>query len=433
VIPQIVFAQITQTAIITPSADATIVQGDSTSYGSSSDLISENNDDYKSFFIKFDLSAIPSNAIIEEATLSLNQISTGEGSVVISAYKVTSSWSESNISDDDKPSFDSGVTYGALSVDTSIGQKTFSQDFSDLVQNWVNDVSNNFGLYFEATTSALYLHEFGSRESSSKPTLSIIYTVPDEDSPTISDIQVQNISQSEATITWTTDEGATTYVEYGRTVGYGMLGGSGDEFITNHSVVLLSLDANTLYHFRVISSDASGNKTESQDQTFTTEADGEEEVEKSDEVADTITPPSNLKLSSRKEGSDYYVDVSWEYSAGKNVDEYRVYRSEEDSLSYSLLAKISGEENEYRDTSVEEGKTYFYVVRAVIDSEESADSNEEVITIFGSKIEEELHKLNFWKGLIILNIIILPIFGVWYFVFWRKRKRIGKKANSKRK
>ncbi|MEM3738881.1 MAG: fibronectin type III domain-containing protein [Thermoplasmata archaeon] len=87
--------------------------------------------------------------------------------------------------------------------------------------------------------------------------------------PTISNVQVKNITQDSATITWTTDEPSTSVVEYGTTTAYGQtaIGANG---VTAHSVTLLGLSASTTYHFRVKSADAAGNTAVSSDHTFTT-------------------------------------------------------------------------------------------------------------------------------------------------------------------
>ena len=94
---------------------------------------------------------------------------------------------------------------------------------------------------------------------------------PDTEAPVITNIQASGISQTEATITWDTDEDATSRVEYGTTSSYGALSavdGSADN--TSHSVTLTGLTAGTTYHFRVLSSDADSNDGVSVDGTFDT-------------------------------------------------------------------------------------------------------------------------------------------------------------------
>ncbi|MFC1780591.1 DNRLRE domain-containing protein, partial [Patescibacteria group bacterium] len=402
--------------------------------GGSAVLASANSDtEFKSFLVKFDLSAIPTNATIENASLSFYQIDSSSGeTVVISAYKVTSSWIESSVSGSNMPTFDTGVGYGALSVDTNPGQKTFSQNFSDLAQSWLESPSSNFGLYFEATNSVDYNHEFGSRESSNKPSFSLTYSIPDDDNPTISNIEVTDVTKTGAKVSWNTDEEASSFVEYGTGESLGLVAGN-EEKNTIHEVELTSLTHATTYYFKVYSEDEAENRGESSVQMFTTLPDGEEEevVEKDDsDVSDSIAPPLKLKLTTGRDDNDKpFVELTWEHTKETEFDGYRIYRSGEDGVSYSLLTEVGKEKTSYKDETVVEGETYFYVVRTVIGSEESPDSNEEIVTIFGSRIEEELHKLNFWKGFIIVNVIVLPIFGVWYFVFRKKLKGKGGKLS----
>ncbi|MFA5128970.1 MAG: fibronectin type III domain-containing protein [Patescibacteria group bacterium] len=88
--------------------------------------------------------------------------------------------------------------------------------------------------------------------------------------PIISDIQVINITETGATIIWTTDEPANSKVEYGLTDSYELGEVSSTDFATSHSLVISGLLGNTTYHFRVTSADSSGNAAVSGDDTFTT-------------------------------------------------------------------------------------------------------------------------------------------------------------------
>ncbi|MGH7141150.1 MAG: beta strand repeat-containing protein [Minisyncoccia bacterium] len=97
----------------------------------------------------------------------------------------------------------------------------------------------------------------------------IVDTTP----PTISNIQAVSIGPSTATITWTTDEPATSQVEYGLTSGYGTLSSLDSTLATTHSVTLSGLASSTEYHFRVASADATGNLASSTDNTFMTAVD----------------------------------------------------------------------------------------------------------------------------------------------------------------
>ena len=76
-----------------------------------------------------------------------------------------------------------------------------------------------------------------------------------------------------ATITWTTDQPATSRVDFGTTSAYGS--SVSDPLLrTSHALELSGLPSGTLHHFRVQSTNAAAESTVSPDQTFTTLAGG---------------------------------------------------------------------------------------------------------------------------------------------------------------
>jgi hypothetical protein len=74
-----------------------------------------------------------------------------------------------------------------------------------------------------------------------------------------------------ATITWTTDKNANGRVDYGTTSSYGMFV-SHANYTTSHSLTLTGLTPNTVYHFKVTTTDSLGVSSMSGDQTFITPA-----------------------------------------------------------------------------------------------------------------------------------------------------------------
>lgn len=82
-------------------------------------------------------------------------------------------------------------------------------------------------------------------------------------------VAVSNVTGSSATISWTTDEPATSYVELGEGTTVGAVRGNG-AFATSHSVTLTELIPSTTYSFRVRSSDRMRNVRLSSLQTFAT-------------------------------------------------------------------------------------------------------------------------------------------------------------------
>ena len=86
--------------------------------------------------------------------------------------------------------------------------------------------------------------------------------------PIMSSIVASPLSTTSEAITWNTDQGSTSRVEYGLTASYGSITTLNPTLVTTHSVVVTGLTPKTVYHYRVISSNVDGT-TVSDDQTFT--------------------------------------------------------------------------------------------------------------------------------------------------------------------
>ena len=78
--------------------------------------------------------------------------------------------------------------------------------------------------------------------------------------PVISDIRLTDISQVHMDIAWTTNEPATSQVEYGTTPEYGSITPLKTDLVTTHGFTLDGLTGGTLHHYRVRSKDAAGNE-----------------------------------------------------------------------------------------------------------------------------------------------------------------------------
>lgn len=95
---------------------------------------------------------------------------------------------------------------------------------------------------------------------------------PPAGSPTslsISGMSAENISASSAVITWATSSPASSQVEYGTSTLYGSKTALDSSAVADHSVAVSGLNASTVYHYRVLSSDGS-DQVESGDQSFST-------------------------------------------------------------------------------------------------------------------------------------------------------------------
>jgi len=89
--------------------------------------------------------------------------------------------------------------------------------------------------------------------------------------PVISGVVASSITDLTATITWKTNERATTQVEYGTTDAYGSTTPLDEELTRSHSARLTALEPSKTYHFKVTSKDGGGNEAASEtDRTFAT-------------------------------------------------------------------------------------------------------------------------------------------------------------------
>jgi hypothetical protein len=132
-----------------------------------------------------------------------------------------------------------------------------------------------------ATPASGYTFDYWDGDASdSSPTItvimdsdkSVIAHFADTAPPVISGVGISNITETSATLTWMTDEPATSQVEYGKAIGYGSTTPLADNLVSSHSISLTGLETNTTYHFRVKSKDEASNETRSGDYTFVTSA-----------------------------------------------------------------------------------------------------------------------------------------------------------------
>lgn len=111
-----------------------------------------------------------------------------------------------------------------------------------------------------------------------------------------------------ATITWTTNKQASSYVQYGTSTSYGSEITETDTSprVTEHSIPITGLLPDTVYHYKVTSVTASGEQASSLDGTFRTDAD--------------TTPPviSNILVT---QNSSTSVTISWDTEDELGADE----------------------------------------------------------------------------------------------------------------
>lgn len=94
--------------------------------------------------------------------------------------------------------------------------------------------------------------------------------VADRNAPKISDISSKDIQETQATVTFTTNEDAKALVEFGTTTGNYTETLEDANFSASHELILRELTNGTIYFFRVKATDGAGNFEFSSQQLFTT-------------------------------------------------------------------------------------------------------------------------------------------------------------------
>lgn len=92
----------------------------------------------------------------------------------------------------------------------------------------------------------------------------------DDEPPEITDVVVSEVTETSATVTWTTDEEGDSVVNYGLSEDYGIIRDPTMDK-TAHTIRLEGLEPGRKYHFRVVTSDEEGNQGISADYQLTTE------------------------------------------------------------------------------------------------------------------------------------------------------------------
>ncbi|HET6464250.1 MAG TPA: fibronectin type III domain-containing protein, partial [Nitrospiria bacterium] len=183
---------------------------------------------------------------------------TGIASGSITSSGATISWT-TNEASDTQVQYGTTTAYGSSTAINSTKVTSHSQALSGL---------QSATLYHYRVLSRDAAGNLATSGDNSFTTL----TPPDTTPPVISGITASNLTSTGAVITWSTNEAATSQVDYGTTTAYGSSSTLNSSLVTGHSVTLSSLAASTTYHYRVKSSDAAGNPATSGDNTFTTSA-----------------------------------------------------------------------------------------------------------------------------------------------------------------
>ncbi len=225
---------------------------------------------------------------------------------VISSVASTTAVTTATVTWTTDESSDSAVWYGTLS-----GSYTTSTTSASLVTSHSLGLT---GLSAESTYYFVVVSKDASNNTSTSSEYTLLTTAaPDTTAPVISSVATSTTSTT-ATITWSTNENATSTVNYGTTSSYGSASTSAS-FTTSHSITLTGLSPLTTYHFQVSSGDSSYNYATTSDYTVVT-------------GASTPSAPTSLVAT----GYDGKVNVKWTNPGGTITDYAVEYKLSSDSV-----------------------------------------------------------------------------------------------------
>lgn len=175
----------------------------------------------------------------------------------------------------------------------------------------------------------------------SNNTTSASTTLNVENPPVISAV-TSSTGLTTSTITWTTDEAASSQVNYGLTGSYGF-STSTAALVTSHSLTLANLIPSSTYQFQVLSTDSNGNTATTTNSAFTTRIDN--------------VPPSVPTSVAANAVSASEVDISWGASTDNAaVAGYTIYRN---GIQIATTTALT-----YADASLTAATTYGYALSA---------------------------------------------------------------------
>ncbi len=264
-------------------------------------------------------------AVTPDNTFTTGEIvpeSTGPSTVVFSFIEaasidtssVTITW-HTNVPSDSQVEYGDNAFFGQTSPLHSELTTTHSVT--------VTDLASNTGYYFRVKSKPLGGTVATVSANEEFTTLAEPTTIIAP--ATISAVSASAVESSTTTVTWHTDKGATSQVEYGLSTAYGQVSAASATRTTAHSVHLAHLTPDTTYHYRVRSVDEVGNITESSDSTFTTTADT------SKEGVSILQPPHTITNVAVNTHDQTSATLSWQV-ANADADtaaEYTIRYSQE--------------------------------------------------------------------------------------------------------
>ena len=170
-------------------------------------------------------------------------------------------------------------------------------------------------------------------------------TAKDTVPPAISSIQTPAVGQSNVTITWGTDKGATSQIAYGTTTSYGASTTLDNSYTTSHSQSITGLTPTTLYYYRIHAVDQFGNES------FATS------------TVTTLSPPGPSISGVSATTTDFTATVAW--TTGSNGDSGVYFGTSTSTISGSAVSSTQTTSHALVITGLTPSTTYYYYVQSV--------------------------------------------------------------------
>lgn len=157
-------------------------------------------------------------------------------------------------------------------IDNNSNEETYNTDQEGLI-NWIifkdfvikKARITNYMPYIILVTKDIYFNETILKI---KDSVNITILLTELTTTGIYDINVAEINENTIKISWTTEQSSTSQIEYGTSKTYDKITEKDEVLVTNHNVTITDLITSTIYHFRILSEDASSFQNVSGDQTF---------------------------------------------------------------------------------------------------------------------------------------------------------------------
>lgn len=333
-------------------------------------------------YVKFDFGGVfPEGTVVNSAVIDLYQsAASGATPILLTAHLITSDWN-SNVTWNTKPTI--GQALGAESTNNTKAIRSW--DITQTMRKWFDRSLRNYGIYitYDGPLGQSFSRTFDTLDTHSvfQPVLRVDYTPPQQNNAggranqpavggfgqpnfnpvinvdpiwdvdlnifLISNIKSENVTQTGATIKWTTNKNSTSWVFYGTAQDgsdrFDKQTGK-DDATGNHTINLANLEPGIKYSYKVFSKDATGKQAFGSIKYFTTLAVGAEE-DQAMGAAGNVPEEESLNENPVEENQNLISGVKDKIE--NKVAEYTIEKSlSEDNPANNLPASGSAEVSE---------------------------------------------------------------------------------------